>query len=278
MSGEREETRSLVAPSPQVGSVSTFSVQLEDFRKLTSFIKEEVEKELANAPASPYHSEDTAELNSALAKAQANYEEVTFNRTNPYLDLMYVDLSHLKRATRKALAANNLATIQFVETPDDGSTILHTRLLHSSGQWFETRARILPVKNDVAAYESALNVQKRLSFMSLLGIVPVDDPGDDDGEMAMVKSNQYIATGPSEKLDPKKQSRDVIAKHELEELEHELKDFPDLASNLLERLMLQSLADLPASQYRSTLTRIRKIKEELKNRPSDKSGRWSEKL
>lgn len=136
----------------------------------------------------------------------------------------------------------------------------------------------MPVKNDVAAYESALNVQKRLSFMSLLGIVPVDDPGDDDGEMAMVKSNQYIATGPSEKLDPKKQSRDVIAKHELEELEHELKDFPDLASNLLERLMLQSLADLPASQYRSTLTRIRKIKEELKNRPSDKSGRWSEKL
>ena len=82
----------------------------------------------------------------------------------------------------------------------------------------------------------------------------------------MVKANQYIAVGASEKLDPKKQSMDVISKHQLEELETELRNFPDLAANLLDKLMLQSLADLPASQYRTTLIRIRKIKEEYNNR------------
>jgi hypothetical protein len=105
--------------------------------------------------------------------------------------------------------------------------------------------------------------------MSLLGIVPTYDPGDDNGEIAMVKSNEYIARGPSEKANnPKNQSMDVIKKHELEELERELRDYPELAENLLDKLMLQSLADLPASQYRTTLIRIRKIKDELRNRPS----------
>ncbi len=246
--------------------VVTFSEQLAALKELSDYIKGEVAAQVGQVPDRPYHSEQVSELYTALAKAQGEYEPVEFNRTNPYLDLQYVDLCNLIRATRKALTKYGLALTQYIETPDDGSTILHTRLLHNSGQWMETRARILPIKNDIAAYESALNVQKRLSVMALLGVVPSNDPGDDDGEMAMVKSNEYIAVGPSEKLNPKKQSLDVISKHQLEELETELKDFPDLAENLLTKLMLQSLADLPASQYRTTLIRIRKIKEEYNGR------------
>lgn len=246
--------------------VEAFSAQLAALKELDEYVKREIQERQSRVKEKPYCSDVTADLNTALAKAQAEYEVVVFNRTNPYLDLQYVDLCNLIKATRKGLCKNGLAFTQFIETPDDGSTILHTRLLHSSGQWMETRARILPVKNDVAAYESTLNAQKRFSLMALLGIVPQNDPGDDDGEIAMVKANEYIAVGASEKLNPKKQSMDVISKHQLEELETELRDFPALAENLLEKLMIQSLADLPASQYRTTLIRIRKIKEEYNNR------------
>lgn len=241
-----------------------FSVTLAALSELNEYIKNEVESRLSKREEKPYCSIQTNELNTALAKAQDMYETVVFNRINPYLDLQYVDLFNLIKATRKGLTENCIALTQFIETPDDGSTVLHTRLLHSSGQWMETRARILPVKNDVAAYESTLNAQKRFSVMALLGIVPSNDPGDDDGEVAMIKSNEYIAVGPSEKMNPRRQSMDVITKQQLEEIEAELNGFPDLASNLLEKLMLQSLADLPATQYRTTLIRIRKIKEEYR--------------
>ena len=246
--------------------VVTFSEQLSALKELSEYIKSEVTTQVGQIPKSPYHSEQVSEIYTALAKAQGEYEPVEFNRVNPYLDLQYVDLCNLIRATRKALTKYGLALTQYIETPEDGSTILHTRLLHNSGQWMETRARILPIKNDISAYESALNVQKRLSVMALLGIVPNNDPGDDDGEMAMVKSNEYIAVGPAGRDNPKRQSLDVISKHQLEELENELRDFPDLAENLLTKLMLQSLADLPSSQYRTTLIRIRKIKEEYNGR------------
>lgn len=241
-----------------------FSATLAALSELTNYINKEVENRLSKHAEKPYSSENTADLNTALAKAQSEYEPVYFNRTNPYLDLQYVDLCKLIKATRKGLTSNGLALTQYTETPDDGSTILHTKLLHSSGQWMETRARLLPVKNDIAAYESTLNSQKRFSTMALLGIVPQNDPGDDDGEIAMIKSNEYIAFGPSEKMNPRKQSMDVITKQQLEELEAELNGFPDLAEKLMGKLMIQSLADLPATQYRTTLIRIRKIKEEYR--------------
>jgi hypothetical protein len=248
------------------GQASIFSIQLEDYKKLNTLIREEVERQTKAHKEEPYSSTETATLNAALAKAQGDFKPVIFNRMDPYLELQYVDLCNLISASRPSLTSNGIAITQFIETPIDGSTILHTRLLHDSGQWMETRARILPIKNDVSAYESALNVQKRLSYMALLGIVPQDDTGDDNGEVAMIHSNEYIANGPSQKLNPKHQSMAVIAKHELEALEEELKGFPDLAENLLERLMIQSLADLPSSQYRATLTRVRKIKDELASR------------
>lgn len=250
----------------QSGGLSTFRQQLLDFNELSKIIEEKLNERLSSLPSHPYHSNTTNELNTALAKAQSEFKPLTFNRENPYLSLQYSDLCNIINATREALTKNGLAVIQFTQIPDDGSTILHTRLLHSSGQWFETRSRILPIKNDISEYESTLNCQKRFGYMALLGIVPTDDPGDDDGEIAMIKSDRYIANAPSEKTNLKKQSMNVISKHELEELEHELIDFPSLAESLLSKLRLNSLADLPASQYRTTLIRIRKIKEELENR------------
>lgn len=94
----------------------------------------------------------------------------------------------------------------------------------------------------------------------------------------MIDANKFIANGPSEKNNPKKQSIKVIAQHQLTELERELKDFPELAENLLERLRIQSLADLPESQYASTMTRILRIKEEINNQNGDRSGRSSSKF
>lgn len=250
----------------RVIETNNFSTQLEDLKLLQVYIQEQVNAELSKLPQKPYSSTETKELYAAISKAQGEFKPVYFNKIDPYLDQQYTNLHALIEATRAALTKYGLAVIQPKETPEDGSTILHTTIIHSSGQWLESRIRILPTSNDLKNYESTLNDQKRHEYMSLLGIVPTNDPGDDNGEIAMIESNKYIAHGPSEKHNPKRQSMDVIAKHELEELERELKDLPDLAENLMDKLRIQSLADLPSSQYRTTLIRIRKIKEELDGR------------
>ena len=51
-----------------------------------------------------------------------------------------------------------------------------------------------------------------------------------------------------------------MTKEQLEELEYELADYPDIAEKVLDGLHLQNLADMPKSKYMSSLTRIREIK------------------
>lgn len=51
-----------------------------------------------------------------------------------------------------------------------------------------------------------------------------------------------------------------ITIEQMEELEYELTDMPELAEEMMDRLDIANLASMPKSKYRSALTRIRKIK------------------
>jgi hypothetical protein len=203
-----------------------------------------------------------------LCLAKPGFKRVTFNRTNPFEDLMYADLYSLVAATQDALSSNDLAITFQILTPDDGSTILQTRLTHSSDQYIETRSRITPPSNDLNALESTVNSHKRWSYMHLLGISVTNDPGDDGSEKAMIHAENKIMLEKSNTYKPETAvtKTGIISKDELDELERELEGQPELGRNILDRLKLNSLADLPSSQYRQTLTRIKRIKQEMLQR------------
>lgn len=204
-------------------------------------------------------SPETAEIAAALAKAQAEYTEISSSKVNPYLGNLFQDIHSLIKATRPALSKNGLCVAQHIIS-DDGATILYTILNHASGQWLKSTMRITPPKNDVQIMCSYTTTLKRLAYGSLVGIVMEDE--DDDGEYAVATSRELYAKGTAinTKYDPKDNGPDVITKEQLDELEYELSEYPGIVDEILDKLRLQSLADLPKSKFMVTCTRIRKIK------------------
>lgn len=209
----------------------------------------------------PYESEDTAKLADALAKAQGEYKPITYNRENPYFKSSYADMDQIIGSVEKALAKYGLSFYQFTRL-DDGATILISVLKHSSGQWISSRTRIIPPKADPQSYGSTLSYQKRYQAQCLLRVTIAHDLADDDAEVAMVDQRQIIAKGSAlnTKYNPRDQSYETITKEQLDELEYELAEYSDIAEEVLEKLKLQSLADMPKSKYMVSLQRIREIK------------------
>lgn len=228
-------------------------------KKISKEIKEIVDKNTVKP--SMYQSDKIADLAKAFSKAQSEYNNVAYNRENPYFKSQYADLHAILKAVRPALAANGLSFYQYTELADGtGATVLHTRLMHSSGQWIETKSRLVPAKNDQQTYGSTLTYQKRYAAMTILGITASNDSLDDDAEVAMISSRDIIAKGPSTKYNPKEQSHACVTKEQLEEMEYELVECPDIAVEILDKMHLQSLADLPKSKFIVSMKRIREIK------------------
>lgn len=205
-------------------------------------------------------SEYINELACALAKAQAEMRIAGLTNQNPYFKSRYADLAEFIRASRPALTKNGLAVIQQILPNSDGQNILNTILCHSSGQYIESRMRIIPPKNDIQTLGSYITYLKRYSYASLIGAVSSSE--DDDGEVAMIEAREIIAKGPSlsNKYNPKEESYETISKEQLEELEYELQPHPDLAEEIMDKMRIQSLADLPKSKFRASIERIREIK------------------
>lgn len=214
--------------------------------------------EASQQPRDRSRSENLDQLFTALAAAQSDMPIAGLNKTNPYFQEKYTDVAHFIQASRPYLTKNGLTVIQEILPNEDGQMILYTILGHSSGQWIESRMRIVPPKNDIQTLGSYTTYLKRLSYASLVGVVSVNE--DDDGEIAMVESRQIIAKGPSTKYDPRQQSFETITKEQLDELEYELEAYHDLAEEVMDKLKIQSLADMPKSKFRDSIDRIRKIK------------------
>jgi hypothetical protein len=214
----------------------------------------------------PYESRETKELNTAMAKAYAEYPVIGTNRQNAYFKDDYADLNVIMTKIRPILAKNGITLTQRTIVSNDGATMLHTRIWHISGQWMETRARVIPTKNDPKTYASLLSYIKRYQAMAILNITVIDDVNDDDAELEMAHSRDILAKGTAVNKNYKqsKESSQTISKQQLEELEYELGEYTDIAEMLMDAYRIQSLADLPKSKYRVAITKAREIKEARK--------------
>lgn len=136
-------------------------------------------------------SEQTNELSTALAKAQAQMKSVPFDRTNPHFKNKYASLAAVIDTLRKPLAENGLSYTQTTQIRD-GGFVLVTTLRHGSGQWVESEYP-LPAVAKPQEMGSALTYARRYS-LSALACIAADD--DDDAEGARTNGQTASATSP----------------------------------------------------------------------------------
>lgn len=209
----------------------------------------------------PTQSDELNELATALAKAQSEIEVAGRKETNPFFKSKYADLAELIKVSRPSLTKNGLAVMQQITTDLDAMTWLHTLLVHTSGQWIESRMRIIPTKNDPQSFGSCVTYSRRQCYGALLSIAVADE--DDDAEAAMYDQRQVMAKGTAlnTRYNPKENTNEVIVKEQREELEYELTNYPDIQEMILDGFKIRSLADMPKSKFMAAITRVREIKQ-----------------
>lgn len=128
-------------------------------------------------------SESIKNIASALAKFQGSVSDPAKTGVNPFFHgSKYVTLDELIKAVRLPLTENGLSFVQSCAGADKSISVT-TLLLHTSGEWLESDALVLPLtKNDAQGAGSALTYGRRYSLQSLLGI---GWENDDDANSAV---------------------------------------------------------------------------------------------
>ena len=176
---------------------------LDEIKKLNHERIEEIKRKNNNTIS--YRSDETKDIFAALAKAQAEMDVASLNMQNPYFKTRYADMAEIVKASRPALTKYGLCVLQQLITHDDGANILVTTLAHSSGQFVESRMRIMPPKNDIQSLGSYISYLRRYSYAALTGIVTSGE--DDDGESAVAVHREAVRTAaPIKSAAPRVQS------------------------------------------------------------------------
>lgn len=136
------------------------------------------------------NSETLGNVAAALIAAQAEFAPALKDATNPHFNSKFVSLQGVLTAVASALRANGIALVQQTDRDDDGTTVLVTSLIHTSGEWLSAVYPVRPIKSDPQAEGSALTYARRYSLMALVGIAPEDDDGHAASQPARNQSRQ----------------------------------------------------------------------------------------
>ena len=192
---------------------------------------------------SSYSSPETNKLCEALAKAQGEMEMAKEDSSNPFFKSKYADLSSVVKASRPYLAKNGLSVTQAIIPAPQGS-YLASRLMHSSGQWIESKVLIEPAKKDVQSLGSYITYLRRYSYSALVGVVASDE--DDDGQRAMADSRKGAS-----------KIHGLINKDQLASLSEELNGEEELLDMVLKSAEIAKLSDLQEGRYTKAIAWVR---------------------
>jgi hypothetical protein len=208
-----------------------------------------------------WHSKETQDLYSALAKAQGEFKSAVKTKRHNFSKYNYAGLDDLLNAVLPALSKNGLCVIQPpVEDPTE-TGFVYTRLAHASGQWIEGRMRLRSLKpgagqNELQAQGTQITYFKKYILEGLVGISRSEDTDGVDVDFAEdVKKKEVKVDEPIV---------EKITQDQHTELMTELKDHPSLSQEILNKLGLTKLSDMPKSIFPSSIKRIREIKKDIK--------------
>ncbi len=107
----------------------------------------------------------TAELITALIKAQAEIEQPKKNATNPHFKNKFADLGECMDCIREPLRKNGLVLMQLVQGAD-----LVTTLYHTSGQSISSTYPLAPAQPTPQGIGSAITYARRYTYAGVCGI------------------------------------------------------------------------------------------------------------
>lgn len=207
-------------------------------------------------------SDQIDQLATALAKAQGEMPVAYKNSKNPFFKSMYADFESITNACVPSMSKYGLSFFQSINE-EDGNSYLITVVMHSSGQWIKSKARIKPAKDDVQAFSSYNTYLKRICLSSIVGIATGES--DDDGESAVVREPQKYQTSFNQlPAQPVVQQIIIekISKDQLEQLEHDLDGYPEIKTKVIAALNLERLSDMPRPSFLKALNRIRELAQQ----------------
>lgn len=117
-----------------------------------------------------------ARAQAALRPLVAKHEAKIKPRDKPEYSYTYADLSDALDACLVPFNTNEIAVIQEATTPENGVEVT-TLLLHSSGQWLESKPLFMPVSGGAQAVGSAITYARRYQLLGMVGLAPKDDDG-----------------------------------------------------------------------------------------------------
>lgn len=141
-------------------------------------------------------SESVQELAAALAKAQAAMKPAEKDGENPHFKSRFASLASIWDACRGPLTSNGLAVIQAPIRGEDGVLELSTTLVHSSGQWCESRLPLPCDARNAQAVGSAVSYMRRYALAAMVGVVADDDDDGSDAVAAMQRRPAESARRP----------------------------------------------------------------------------------
>lgn len=122
-------------------------------------------------------SNEINELAKALVAFQSKIKGVKKDGVNPFFKSKYATLESIIDSSKDLLAENGLSFSQF----PSGSDELTTVLMHVSGQFLMSTAKIKPKDDSPQGQGSAITYMRRYALSAVLGIATETD---DDGEAA----------------------------------------------------------------------------------------------
>lgn len=122
-------------------------------------------------------SDSIKNLAAALNKAQEAMGGAAKDANNPFFKSKYADLGSVIRAIKQPFADNGLSYTQFPVSEENNCGV-DTILMHSSGEWIESRLLLPMVKADPQKAGSAITYARRYALQAIAGIPSEDDDGN----------------------------------------------------------------------------------------------------
>lgn len=212
-------------------------------------------------PRFVYQSENINELAGAFAKARLGFEKIGANKKS--FDKSFADFPYIISKVNDALASNGLAFYQYTTIEDDSGCMLITSLIHSSGQYIKSRIRLILSDTD-KNNDRTLQINKRMQALALLGVWPMEDVLDDDGDQEM---ETKITQGMFEGVEvSNKKNKETLTKEQYQMVLKELEGWPEVAKGIMKRYDITTLKDMPKEHFIEDVERIRKIKLESRSK------------
>ena len=134
-------------------------------------------------------SESITEINKALVGFHNDIKQPLKDKANPFFKSKYVPLENIAEVIDEVAPKHGLAYLQEAFTTDTGQTGVVTRLVHESGEFYETEPLILNAdKNNAQGQGSVITYARRYQLASLFGITSDED---DDGNKASENAPSY---------------------------------------------------------------------------------------